>query len=91
MPNTKRIMISLPAHLLEEVDDLLIIEKMNRSEFIREAMKLYISEKRRRDLREQMKQGYQLMAALNLAIACECLGMEAEVDQYYHDRLVECR
>lgn len=91
MPSTKRIIISLPDNLLEEVDNLVTLEKKNRSEFIREAMKMYIAEKRRRNLREQMKQGYQLMAEINLAIARESSALEEEAERHFDDRLVECR
>ncbi|AQS60165.1 CopG family ribbon-helix-helix protein [Desulforamulus ferrireducens] len=68
---SKRIMISLPNSLLAEVDNIVEEERVNRSEFIREAMKLYIAERNRRILREQMKKGYLEMAKLNLALAIE--------------------
>lgn len=67
----KRIMISLPNSLLAEVDNIVEEDRVNRSEFIREAMKLYIAERNRRILREQMKKGYLEMAKLNLALAIE--------------------
>lgn len=67
----KRIMISLPDSLLAEVDGIVEEERVNRSEFIREAMKLYIAERNRRIMREQMKKGYLEMAKLNLALAIE--------------------
>ncbi|MGV2806338.1 ribbon-helix-helix protein, CopG family, partial [Clostridium perfringens] len=35
MQNTKRIMISLPDHLLQEVDGIAQLENSNRSELIR--------------------------------------------------------
>ncbi len=69
MPNLKRIMISVPDQLLQEFDGLVNKESRNRSEFIREAMKFYLAERRRRILHEQMKKGYQEMAAINLSIA----------------------
>jgi len=87
----KRIMISLPESLLEEVDGLASIEKRNRSEFVREAMKLYITEKKRRNLKEQMKKGYQEMAKLNLQLAVEHYEIENEVQDYIEDRLAECK
>ena len=46
MADLKRIMISLPEYLLEEVDDIVALEKKNRSEFIREAMRVYIKKRR---------------------------------------------
>lgn len=73
----KRIMISLPDSLLAEVDNIVEEERVNRSEFIREAMRLYISERNRRILREQMKKGYLEMAKLNLALAIEYQHIES--------------
>ena len=78
MPNLKRIMISVPDYLLQEFDGLVNLEKKNRSEFIREAMKYYIAERRRHVLQEQMKKGYQEMAKINLAIAQESFPGESE-------------
>lgn len=78
MPNLKRIMISVPDQLLREFDGIVSDENKNRSEFIREAMKFYIIERRRRILQEQMKKGYQEMGSINLSIARECFGMENE-------------
>lgn len=78
MPNLKRIMISIPEHLLQEFDGMVNIEKKNRSEFIREAMQFYIMERRRHMLQEQMKKGYQEMAEINLTIAREWFSGEIE-------------
>ena len=80
MAQVKRIMISLPDSLLAEVDGIVAAEQLNRSELIREAMKLYISERKRRLLREQMKMGYLEMAKINLALALEQYRLEAEVE-----------
>lgn len=78
MASSKRIMISLPNSLLQEVDGLVAVEKMNRSQLIREAMRLYLEERRKRDLRERMKKGYQEMARINLALAEEALFLDHE-------------
>lgn len=91
MPKVKRIMISLPESLLEEVDGLAMREKRNRSEFIREAMKYYISERKRRAMREQMKLGYQEMAKINLSLAEENYEVENEAQEIYDNKLAECR
>jgi len=79
LTQVKRIMISLPDSLLAEVDGIAAAERLNRSEFIREAMKLYISERKRRMLREQMKAGYMEMAGINLSLAMEQYQLEDEV------------
>lgn len=83
MTQVKRIMISLPDSLLAEVDGIVAAERLNRSELIREAMKLYISDRKRRLLREQMKMGYLEMAKINLALALEQYRLESEVSTSY--------
>ena len=78
MARTKRIMISLPYNLLEEIDGAVEMENRTRSEFIREAMKLYLQERRKRQIRERMQEGYMEMARLNLALANEAINAENE-------------
>jgi len=91
LSHVKRIMISIPENLLKEVDGLANREKRNRSEFIREAMKLYISEQNKRGIREQMKKGYQEMAQINLHLAVENYEVENEAQEYYEEKLAECK
>ncbi len=81
MARTKRIMISLPQNLLKEVDGVVEMEKRTRSEFIREAMKLYLQERKKRQIRERMQEGYIEMARLNLALANEAISAENEADR----------
>ncbi len=76
MSETKRIMVSVPNKLLLEVDKLVKEENGNRSQFVREAIQLYILERKKRLLRERLKEGYQRMAALNLVLAEEGAGMD---------------
>lgn len=83
MTQVKRIMISLPDSLLAEVDGIAATDRLNRSEFIREAMRFYITERRRRLLREQMKKGYLEMAKINLTLAIENYRLESEAELVY--------
>ena len=80
MAETRRIMISLPSNLLQEVDGIVATEERTRSEFIREAMKLYLHERKKRYIREKMQKGYREMAQLNLTLANEALEAENEAD-----------
>lgn len=73
-------MISLPQHLLQEVDGLVEKENSNRSEFVRQAMKMYLHERKKRLIREMMQQGYMEMAKINLNIASEAFEAEEEAD-----------
>ncbi|AZO96499.1 CopG family transcriptional regulator [Iocasia frigidifontis] len=90
MGNLKRVMISLPNNLLQEVDGFVQKSSGNRSEFIREAMKLYLQEKRRQEIREQMRAGYLEMSEINLELADEGIKSEANTFQFYEERLAEC-
>ena len=81
MARTKRIMISLPQNLLKEVDGVVEMERRTRSQFIREAMKLYLQERRKKQIRERMQEGYMEMARLNLTLANEAINAENEADR----------
>lgn len=73
-------MISIPQNLLQEVDGLVKKENSNRSELIRQAMKMYLRERKKRHIRETMKQGYMEMANINLNMASEAFQAEEEAD-----------
>ncbi len=90
MADSKRIMISLPESLLKEVDYIVSMEKTNRSEFVREAMKLYIREKNKVIIREKMKKGYQEMASINLALAEVGLSLDMYSLKNYEVEIAEC-
>lgn len=69
MAETKKIMVSLPDSLLKEVDFIVAMEKKNRSEFVKEAMKFYLREKRKLEVSQKLKDGYLEMSNINLALA----------------------
>ena len=79
MAELKRIMISIPNSLLQEVDGIIAMDKLSRSQFIRDAMRLYIEDRKRRAVRDMMKKGYQEMAVINLSLAEEGLIADDEV------------
>ena len=74
-------MISLPENLLKEVDGIVSHEQCSRSEFVRKAMRIYIEERRRQEIRERMQQGYRDMASINLELANEALEAENEANK----------
>ncbi|MGI6538357.1 MAG: CopG family ribbon-helix-helix protein [Caldicoprobacterales bacterium] len=90
MAELKKILVSLPDSLLREVDEIVAIEKKNRSEFIREAMKLYIRERHRLEIRERMKKGYKEMARINAALTEEGLNTDIISLEVYETILSEC-
>lgn len=69
MAETKRITVSLPNSLLEEVDIMVPMEFKNRSDLIVEAMRLFIEERKKLDIIEKLKKGYIEMSQINLNLA----------------------
>ena len=90
MPQLKKILLTLPNTLLEEVDALALQENTNRSEFIREAMKYYIKYKKNLEIKERLKKGYQEMGEMNLAIAEMCFEADNKQLDGYEEKLAEC-
>ena len=90
MSRHKKILITMPDALLDEVDNLATEQNLNRSEFIREAMKLYIREKKKADIASKLKKGYEEMSKLNLEIAEFCLEADNIQQQSYEEKLAEC-
>lgn len=89
MAQYKKILISVPDNLLEEMDTLVSNEKTNRSMLVREAMSLYIREKHKVELRDNMRKGYEEMAEINLRLAEGCLGADNDQQSIYEERLGE--
>ncbi|HET7626914.1 MAG TPA: antitoxin [Bacillales bacterium] len=85
--NLKKIVVSLPQHILNEVDGIMRQDNVNRDELIQQATKQYVRERKRRYIRESMRQGYMEMAKINLNIASEAFLAEEEAENTL-DRLV---
>lgn len=90
MPQLKKILVTLPNSLLEDLDTLASQEGVNRSEMIRQAIALYLKEKKKLELREKLKKGYQEMGALNLALSEMYFDMDQEQLNRYEEKLAEC-
>ncbi|HHW49367.1 MAG TPA: ribbon-helix-helix protein, CopG family [Clostridiaceae bacterium] len=69
MGEIKKVLISLPDNLLKEIDSIVSVEKINRSKFVRDAMKLYLRERRKVEMRDKLKKGYQEMAEINVKLS----------------------
>lgn len=89
MAELRKILISLPDNLLKEVDFIVSMDKTNRSKFVREAMRLYIRERRKLEMKDRMKKGYQEMAEINIKLAEICFEADCEQQQKYEERLGE--
>ena len=77
---TTEILVELPQHLLTELDGFIKQDNLNRSEFIYQATKMYLRERKKRHIREGMRRGYMEMAKINLTIASEAFQAEYEAE-----------
>jgi CopG family transcriptional regulator/antitoxin EndoAI len=89
LPASKRIIVSISEMLLSEVDSFTILEKRNRSEIVRDAIKFYLEERKKELMIEQMKRGYLEMAPINLTLASEGTSLEEEIVVWHEYELLE--
>jgi len=87
LAQTRRIVVSLPESIIEEVDIIVSTEKKDRSEFIREAIYSVLLERRKAGIREQMRRGYIEMAHINLTLAKDLCQAEEEATACYESSL----
>lgn len=76
----KEIILNLPQHLINEIDGYSQQDKVNRNEFLHRAIRMYLRERNKRQVRESMRQGYMEMAKINLHIASEAFLAEEEAE-----------
>lgn len=79
MGQSRRVAVTFSAGLLQDLEWLATLDKRTRSAVVSEAVGLYVAERKRREMREQLRRGYQEMAPINLVLAEEGLIFEAHV------------
>ncbi|WP_425542240.1 antitoxin [Salinibacillus aidingensis] len=77
---SQEIVVKLPQQMVEELDNLRKYEDCDRNDLICQAMKMYLHDKKKRDIRETMRRGYVEMANINLNIASEAFQAEEEAE-----------
>ncbi len=87
MVDIKRVQIHIPVKLLDQIDSMAHEKEINRSQFIQNAVQLYIMEGDPKGLQEKLRIGYQIMAELNLKLAEE--GNDDELLENYERQLAE--
>lgn len=90
MADSRKIVVNLPESLIDECSEILNIDDENISEFIKQAIILYIEERKRYRFRERMKIGYMEMSELNQEIAEFGFAIDIEYLCDYETRLAEC-
>jgi len=88
-PLSKKILISLPDTLLSEIDEYIESKNINRSEFVRRAMKGFLREQQLSSMREQLKKGYQEMGEINLSLAEMYFESDNDTQRMYEEKLSE--
>lgn len=78
--SSQEIVIKLPENVVKELDQLGKNEDCDRNDLIYQATKMYLQEKKKRDIRELMRRGYVEMAKINLNIASEAFQAEEEAE-----------
>jgi CopG family transcriptional regulator/antitoxin EndoAI len=78
--NTAEIVVRLPKKLITELENVVLQENEDRNEFISQATKMYLRERKKRHNREAMRSGYMEMAKINLNLASEAFHAESEAN-----------
>lgn len=86
----RKISVTLPDLLLEEVDTLASSLNRSRSEIIAQMLRQYLREKKSVELKEQLKKGYLEMGELNLTIAENSLLSDEYTCEIYEQFLENC-
>ncbi|WP_233880187.1 CopG family ribbon-helix-helix protein [Virgibacillus halodenitrificans] len=79
----QEILVKIPKNLLNEVDGLMRYENSDLSDFICQATRSYLQDKKDEHIqqfRETMQKGYEEMGRINLTIASEAFQAEEEAE-----------
>lgn len=85
----RKVLISLPAALVDQADAAARAEGLSRSALVREALCQYLSRRHMLESREQMRRGYEEMARINCAWAQVGLRADMPVLDAYEAMLSE--
>jgi len=82
--------VELPEYLVKEIEIYCEQNEEKKSDFFTEAVKLYLRERKKEEVRSHLKDGYKKMAGLNQQLADEGLSSDCYSYLCYEQRLVEC-
>lgn len=89
MAESRKIQICIPEYMLEEIDSIVNAEKINRSEFVRHTIKLYIRQRRMGCMADRLEQGYRDMAEINKKLSQIWCDVDSELQLKYEEMLGE--
>lgn len=90
LSKSKKIKIELPEYLVEEIKLYCKQNNEKQNEFLSQAVKLYLRERKKEEVRSHLRDGYKKMAGLNQQLADEGLSSDCYSYLCYEQRLVEC-
>ena len=90
MTERKDISIKLSECLLEEMKQYCKNNNLKQNNFVNQAIKFYLKEMKKEEVRNHLRDGYKKMAGLNQQLADEGLSSECYSYLCYEQRLVEC-
>lgn len=90
MAESRKFNVELPIYLVEEIERYCRDNNKQRNNFLRQAVKLYLKELKKEEVRNHLRDGYKKMAGLNQQLADEGLSSECYSYLCYEQRLVEC-
>ncbi len=90
MTERKTLSIELPKYLLEEMEQYCKNNNQKQNIFLNQAIKFYLKEMKKEEVRNHLRDGYKKMAGLNQQLADEGLSSECLSYLCYEQRLVEC-
>lgn len=86
----KRISITLPEDILSDIDNLRSEGAPTRSAVIESMIKIYLSERRRIESKDNLMKGYLEMGNINLSIAEEFFISDQATQDAYEHYLMGC-
>ena len=90
MSETRKLKVELPIYLVEEIERQCHKNDQKRNDFLYQAVKFYLKELKKEEVRSHLRDGYKKMAGLNQQLADEGLSSECHSYLCYEQRLVEC-
>ena len=90
LPEFKEIKIKMPEYLLKELNSYSRQNDEHRNTILIDAVKLYLRERKKEEVRNNLKRGYLKMATLNRQLADEGFSTDCYSFYCYEQRLVEC-
>ena len=89
MAHSKKILISLPDTLAEEINAIASEDGISRNALIREILESYSEKRKRSDIEQELINGYRAMASVNSEWAELCLNADNCQQDYYEENLSE--